>query len=123
MTTTAQGPRTIPGVTALSHRCWVLIDPATGKPYEAEEITHYDDFEDATCAIAAAFDVRPEAEPRQLDVPCFTATPACGEKFEADGMILHFPSIQAIHRDLDACGWRVVDGRLCCEDCGEACGL
>jgi len=95
-----------------------VTDWATGKPYEAEEIPHFNTMEEARDSMV----VRADADPRQLDEPCWTVVAECGEVFEADGMHLHFPSVEMARRDLDACGWKVVDGRLCCEECGEECG-
>ncbi|MEW2474629.1 hypothetical protein AB0875_12640 [Micromonospora gifhornensis] len=112
----------IPGVTQGTRRCWTVVDRATGQPYWTDEIPHFDTIEEAKDSLEGPWETQPNAEPRQLAAPCWTAIAACNEVFEVDGMHQHFPDLDTARRHLDAAGW-VVDGqRLCCEDCGESCG-
>lgn len=114
-----------PGIALRKQPCWILVDRKTGDPRpEWGTVLHFDHKVDAQDAIDEASSTGDGGvDARQLDTPCFGVTPACGEGFESDGMLLCFSTVEEAITNLEAAGWEVVDGRLCCEDCGQACGL
>lgn len=115
--TQAAATRSYPGVAARPRPCWVLINPDTGRAYADDRLVSHFDTE---CDAQEYSD--PSLQARQLGTPCFIVTPSCGEQFEADGTALCFPTLAAAIESLTTADWQVVDGRLCCEDCGQACG-
>jgi hypothetical protein len=117
------------GLTREADRCWMILNP-DGTPntelFFEDQTPHFGTLKDA---VAAAFpntydetdDERPpmpDVRPTELPEPCWTATAACGYRYDEEGDegVVHFANRDEAATAVLGNDWRVRDGVLLCSD-------
>lgn len=106
------------GLTSEPSPCWELVD-SDGRP--DDDAGHYQ----TETAAADAGPVEPTdpgeewdgpRTPRLRPTPCWTATAACGDRYDQDEGVVHFATRDEAAAVVLEGDWRVRDGALLCSD-------